>query len=285
LKKYQFLSIALVAVFGFSLPSLAEAFSTPTGEVQVRVCVNNETKLVRYFNKREKCPANSRELLLNQQGRPGADGSNGSAGANGNDIYRNCFQKREAAISAGAILASKRDREFFERQTGCVVEDIKDEEFISVLLGAGLPVITDWELVSVDIIRAGGGAYIRDTFLGGSGTYRVTIGNYDVLSYGGGQYTFCYAATYGDSTNSWTRSFSLFTQIENEIFEIQAPISSRVTELVTPMTLGIADGRNCTILVVPKTGPFKIHVDPITEIDGLTLSEIDDEYLWPGWGW
>lgn len=285
MKKYQFLSIALVAVFGFSLPSLAEAFSTPTGEVQVRVCVNNETKLVRYFNKREKCPANSRELLLNQQGRPGADGSNGSAGANGNDIYRNCFQKREAAISAGANLASKGDREFFERQTGCIVEDIKDEEFISVLLRAGLPVITDWELVSVDIVRAGGGSYIRDTYNSGSGIYRVTIGNYDALSFGGGQFTFCYPLGYEDTTNLWTQSFRLFTQIENEIFEVEAGIESRVTELVSPMTLGIADGRNCNILVVPKNGPFKIHVDPISEIDGLTLSEVDDDYLWPGWGW
>ena len=276
MRNYRFLTIAVVAVLGFSMPALAEVFSTPTGEEQVRVCVGKKDKLVRYFNKRDSCPANSRELVINKEGRPGVDGSNGSPGANGNNIYRNCFQKRQAAIAAGAILASKRDREYFERQTGCIVEDIKDEEFINVLSGSGMPVVTDWKLVSVDIIRAGGGAFNWDYAGGGSATFEVTIGNYDAISYGGGQFTFCLPQSYRNGIFTSTQSFNLFTLIDGETFQVETSLSTNPTKLVSPMSLGFAEGRNCGILLVPSTGPFEIHVDP---------ESVLEQYLWPGWGW
>jgi hypothetical protein len=276
LRNYRFLAIFVVAALGFAMPALAEVFSTPTGEEQVRVCVNKKDNLVRYFNKRDSCPANSRELVLNKEGRPGVDGSNGSPGANGNDIYRNCFQKRQAAIAAGAILASKRDREYFERQTGCIVEEIKDEEFINAVSASGIPVVTDWNLVSVDIIRACGGAYIIDFACSGTSTYEVTIGNYDAISDGGGQFTFCLPLSYETDEYTWSRGFQLFTQIDGETFQVETSLSTNPTKLVSPMSLGFADGRNCTVLVVPSTGPFEIHVDP---------ESVLEQYLWPGWGW
>lgn len=276
MRKHRFLTIAVIAALGFSMPALAEVFSSSIGEDQVRVCVNKESKLVRYFNKRDKCPANSRELVLNKQGRPGVAGSRGPVGANGNDMYRNCFQKREAAIAAGSILASKKDRKFFERQTGCIVENIKDEEFISILSASGIPVVTDWNLVAVDIIRAGGGAFNWEYAGTGSATYVVKIGNYDAISDGGGEFTFCLPQSYQNNNYQWSQSFNLFTQVEGETFQVETRLSTNPTELVSPMTLGFASGGFCHVLSVPSSGPFEIHVDP---------ESVLEEYLWPGWGW
>ena len=276
MRNYRFLAIFVVAALGFAMPALAQVFSTPTGEEQVRVCVGKKDNLVRYFNKRDSCPSNSRELVLNKEGRPGIDGSSGAPGANGNDIYRNCFQERQAAIAAGAILATKRDRDFFERQTGCIVENIKDEEFIQVLSGSGMPVVTDWSIVSVDIIRAGGGGFNWDLVGEGSVTYQVKIGNYDAMSSGGGQFTYCLPQSYSNDNFEWTRNFNLFTQVDGEIFQVETRLTTRPTELVAPMTLGLASGRTCYILAQPSTGPFEIHVDP---------ESVLEEYSWPGWGW
>ena len=276
MRNYRFLSIALIAALGFSMPALAEVFTTPNGDSQVRVCVNKDTKLVRYFSKRNTCPANSTELVLNKQGLPGADGSSGPAGVNGNDIYRNCFQKREAAIAAGAILASKRDRDFFEKQTGCVVENIRDEEFIQVLTGSGIPVVTEWSIVSVDIIRSGGGAFNWEYAGTGTITYQVKIGNYDAISSGGGQFTYCLPQSYPNDFYTWTRNFNLFTQVQGDTYLVDTSLTTNPTKLVAPMTLGFATGRTCSVIMQPNTGPFEIHVDP---------ESVLEQYSWPGWGW
>lgn len=180
----------------------------------------------------------------------GPRGASGSSGSSGRDFLSNCFQKREAAISAGARLAARKDREAFERATGCIVEDIKNERFIEIQSAIGYPVITDWTFIASTGINAG----VNLTGWGNA-TYEIEIANYDAVSIIDGNYNMCI----GDIGR-------VPIQISSGTFLVETDLYRSSFELTAGMELGTPVGQDCVSFdgfQDPASNlPFRIHVDP-----------------------
>lgn len=275
----------LAAIFiGISLPAIGDVITTASGEQQVRVCVETKTNTVKYFNKKRTCPSGYKQIILNKQGLQGIQGLQGvpgSSGSSGTQLFRDCFQKREAAIAAGAILASKKDRRYFEQTTGCIVEKIADENYIAIQKAAGIPVITSWRLIEASSPNWGDGWELASVG-GGLATYQVQIANFDATSALGSNYRFCIPSVFTKSNGGYffNQSYSAVSQVEGNTFEVTVSLARTTTELIAPMMLGLrGDGGHCvipTVSVSDNLRLFYIHEDP---------EQVPEEYMWPGWGW
>lgn len=259
--------VAAVAL-GISIPAFGESLTNPSGEQQVRVCVNKDTKTVKYFKKRQQCPANSTELLLNKKGNQGVQGVPGRSGSNAADFFTNCFQKRGAAIASGAYLTTKSDRNAFERETGCKVEEVRDEIGIQVNSASGMPVIADWEITSIgeisEITRQHGFESARI----GAVNVQVEIANFDAVSELGGSMSLC---LFGGTETT-------LTQVSGSLFEGTSLLYSYPNALYMQIGLGFEKSRrygtNCNWF--PNGVMHTIYVDP---------RNVPSEYVRAGWGW
>jgi hypothetical protein len=192
------LGFALPASSIFQSPAVATIDASSTKGDQLMVCVDWTTKEIKYSKNWETCPSKHQNIMLGLEGPQGETGPQGPRGYSGSgsagpagattslwDSLSTCYQKLQAALQAGFIMAYKVDRDDFELATGCVVEDIKDTVRTQSYVNKGLPTITDWELVSVNEPTEGEGYCVGATCIsqaGGWATYKLTIANSDALS-------------------------------------------------------------------------------------------------------
>jgi hypothetical protein len=281
----------VIGAFGFSLISPSQATTQSKS-----ICVNETTKELKL---RKNCKSNETFVasasVLTQGGKSAYDtwlelgnsgtkaefiqsliGPRGASGSSsmGQEFLRTCFQKREAALNSNMILSNRLDRNYFERQTGCIVEQIKNEQSISTLVAAGYPVATSWTLLSttpITVVTQWNGSY-------GLATYKVKVANWDAVSALGSQAQLCVPR------NNY-RYFSRLQQIDGDEFQVQVRLYSTDTSLSARMNIGIVNyreryvGFNNRILESycdTEYGQFYIHEDP---------EKVHESYHQPGWQW
>lgn len=277
-----------------AIPTLAT--SNSLGE-QITVCVDWNTKQVTYSKFWERCPSKTTPVQLGAvgpagpQGEVGPQGPAGPAGARGprgaegtssDNSYPwgsqgSCYQKLQAALNSGYRMMYRDERETFEADTGCVVEEIRDEQTISQVREAGLPVITDWEFVGNGSAGGGGrGGFAYESL------FKVTIANHDSGS--GPLFGFCGVGVNGNSlthlgNGEYLGGFSTWADFEGG--------------LTTELEIGYATrGGGCSRFRAPLFAGLylRVYEDPTTINERLQSHESDhylEAYaeLYELWGW
>jgi hypothetical protein len=295
--------LAGVLVLGMAIPTLAT--SNSLGE-QITVCVDWNTKQVTYSKFWERCPSKTTPVQLGAvgpsgpQGEVGPQGPAGPAGARGqrgaegtssDNSYPwgsqgSCYQKLQAALNSGYRMMYRYERETFETDTGCVVEEIRDEQTISQYRDAGLPVITDWEFVGLDGTGGGSQFWFEDDYFPNTlmftSVFRITLSNYDSASGWLNQAGFC-SNSPGDNeiqylgNGQYLGSFQTHAGVEN----LSTDISLGFLSLGQCYDFGEAMSRGLSV---------KIYEDPadtqnrLVEHDSETIRE-DFTKLYELWGW
>lgn len=186
-------------------PSSANvSLSSSTESQQIMVCVDWETKEVKYSKYWRFCPNKHKDIMLGVQGpqgetgltgprgpsgATGATGARGPAGADGAttslwDSLSTCYQKLQSALAAGYEMQLKADRDFFENASGCVVESSASTLNASkqaIYANTGFPYISAIELVSYSDASSGE-IILGIATEGRPATFSFTIANADALS-------------------------------------------------------------------------------------------------------
>ena len=116
------------------------------------------------------------------------------------DSLSSCNQKLEAALNSGLVVASRSDREFFERASGCLVEESALGEENRIFERAGVAYIKSYELVDM-AISEGDGFTDWSYYNGGLATYDIEIGNHLAISIFGSSYSYCVVNSSGSIEN------------------------------------------------------------------------------------
>lgn len=302
--------IAVVLVIGMAIPSIAT--SNSLGE-QITVCVDWNTKQVTYSKYWERCPAKTTAVQLGTVGPAGPKGEigesaydlavangflgtesqwlsslkgvrgpRGAQGTSSEDSYPwgtegTCYQKLQAALNSGYRMMYREDREAFEADTRCEVDQIRDERTIEHFRSSGLPVITDWDFVGIEGAWGGdegGLSYVSD--------FKITIAN--EVSGSASLYGFC--GSYGSDSalliplGNGEYLGSFFTHVGSQT-------------LSTNLTIGfITRGGECYQFgpVLSQGLSVEVYEDPSTI--HFRLQNHDDEVLQAAyaelyelWGW
>jgi hypothetical protein len=168
------------------------------------------------------------------------------------------------------------ERETFETDTGCVVEEIRDEQTISQFRDAGLPVITDWEFVGVNGAEGSGpGGFVYESL------FRLTLANHDSGS--GPTYGFC---VHSPSDTS-------LTYLGNGEYLGRFMTSVGVVELATRSSIGyLSRNGECREFgsILGQALSVEFYEDPLTVLSRVENLEIEDsqatyDELYELWGW
>lgn len=289
--------IVSAVIIGLSIPNLASS-STNAGK-QITACVDWETKEIKYSKNWAKCPPRTSPITLGAegpagpqgpkgeagpagpQGLPGPQGPGGVLGGGSNDgsypwgSLSTCYQQQLSAVYSGYQLALKQDRRAFEKSTGCVVEEIKDNRFIAKMRAIGLPVLADWEFVEIQ-----GGSYSGIGLPDGEGLlyeaswdiiYRVRVDNYDSIS------------PLIDFQGLCTYQGGVMDDLGNGEFLGTFRLFADLGGLVTDLSIGRQTRWGCRSLPIAISRGFSviIHEDP-----QFILEEIPEiRSLAEFWGW
>lgn len=225
---WRILTLLLLCVFGLSgLNFVMASAQSPV----VKVCVDKKSKLIYYKSKCSK--SESLVLLTNgtfralsayetwlQAGNTGTETDflnslKGEDGSNGRttsvyDSLGTCLQKFNFAWNSQVNFAVKSQRQKFQQESSCNVEEINVwESPVKRRLDYGLPIISNIKFISLDpVLNVQHNKYIA--------TLEITIRNYDALS-GDQPLTFCNPYS--------TAPFDTPTNISGDRWLINAPIS------------------------------------------------------------
>lgn len=260
----------------------------PQQDRSVVVCVNWDTKQVRYSKYWEDCPTRHAEVILGADGPKGHQGVEGPRGPRGFTGSRGpagattslwnslstCYQKVEIGENAGLDLATKNDREFFETSTGCVVEDALDQSLIQTYKRAGVPVVESVQFVSIGGAVESGGGYFWRPQVTGNITYDIRIANHLAISALGGSYQYCTGGYGGSEIN----------QIDGNLYRITASYTAKPASLIATINIGFKENNysdcNWEVDSLSYLPDILIHEDP----EKLrAVPELTD--LLSAWGW
>ena len=200
--------LAGILVIAVSIPTIAVTASNSEG---VNVCVDWETKQVKFSKYWEECPAKHTQITLGARGETGpqgevgpqgpagpagADGSRGPRGASGESGGSSypwgdegtCYQKLQAALNSGYNMIFRIDRGIFEDATSCEVNKILDVRAPITYRETPFAFVSEVEFQSDD------GATDAEYSVWGEATYMITIGNWESLSaleFYGSEYGYC----------------------------------------------------------------------------------------------
>lgn len=275
-----------------SLPNVS--LSASTESQQIMVCVDWETKEVKYSKYWRFCPNKHKDIMLGVQGPQGetglagprgpsgATGARGPAGADGAttslwDSLPSCWAKLSIARNANYLFALKSERDAFEAATGCVVEETRDTRRIQTFVSAGLPVISEFEVVSASAVTEGDLISGFNAVSNGVTTIRVKIANYLWISNFG-------TDSYGDK--AWWCSVGGsrgFTNLGDGEFLVERTLSGGTFSLATNVQMGYSFNRVCrTIDYVSDDLALAIDVDPTILVG---LNDATWNTLLTRWGW
>ena len=316
---FRGLAIAVIAVIGgialpassfdFPLPQAPQAeLTSDTSSQQIMVCVDWETKEVKYSKYWRFCPNKHKDILLGVQGPQGETGLTGPRGPSGGtgatgargpagattslwDSLSNCYQKVQAAIEVGFIMPLKTDRDYFENASGCIVEEAKDTSRVELYRNMGLPVVTDWEVLEIDEVREGSGFAGISEYAGAKVRLRLTIENGDALSALDEDYRFCLVKSQTQSVGSVLVGHEGGGKYVTEYIYLTATPYT----LTMKFTLGYTSDEwtwgSCTRF----NSPEQIHVDAVSNPDIImeNVIHVDPNQALPSgfdvfktyWGW
>lgn len=281
--------VAGALLVGLAIPSLASS-TTDAGQ-QITACVDWQTKEIKYSKNWTKCPAKTSPLTLGaigpagpkgEAGPAGPQGLMGPAGPSGNagsgvsakdawDSMEDCNQKLNLALAAGYLMATKRDRSNFEKDTGCLVERVFPTFRNSVYQNMNLPYIARWEFVSFNGVTEGEGAFGVYYYGAGLARYEVTVTG---LPEG---YVFCEIAPEDKNVSS----FFVETTPDGKAV-IDTYLRASHSRFYAQIEIGITSDPDlgCFSWGYPESAWVEIHEDPARFID----TEHFQEHLeW--WGW
>lgn len=284
------LSFALPASSVFQAPAVATIDASGTPGDQLMVCVDWETKEIKYSKHWETCPSKHQNILLGLQGPQGEPGSKGETGAQGPrgfsgssgsstnmwDSLPNCYSKLQTALSAGLYMAKKSDRTFFESATGCTVEEIFNRSRAEIAAAAGFPYISSFSFADWTNSSGGeGGDSWFVTAVSVVANFNLTVENGDALSAVSPYARLCNSV--GDYGNAGD-----LTHLGGKNYSVPAVVSAQNYSLKTELTLGYSlwNPRECIPLAVSAgSQEIVVHFDP-----ALATPALFDEKL-AAWGW
>jgi len=190
----------------------------------------------------------------------------------------------------------KSDRDEFEGATGCIVENILDEDFIEAMKRIGLPVITDIQFEST-LIRGGGsgtsfGELSLQSLEARNVQYRVQIANYDAYSDSGNgeRYEYCLASEDADGETATSYRPEEVVEVGGGEFLLSPMLTGTLYESDTfraQFNLGYVTGGKCKPLynwTVPRLDPIEIPIFVNEDPARYLNSDVFQDQL-SAWGW
>lgn len=287
LKKFIVTLATVLSLLAFGLVSQAvgiDSSESTEESSELMVCVNWETKEVRYSKYWENCPSQHATVNLGLEGPQGEIGPEGPIGPRGPsggsgsttslwDSLSSCYQKLQSGMAAGLNMAAKSDRDFFESASGCTVENAIDQTLIDVYKRAGVPVVESVEFKSITGATQGGNI-LWESQVAGNVVYDIRIANHLAISSLGSSYSYC-TGGYGGAG---------IEQIEGNLYRVTASYIANPTQLTSTIDLGFRRNSysECTweIDTLGLLPDIVIQEDP-SKLQGK--SGVDD--LFSAWGW
>ena len=214
-------------------------------------------------------------------GATGTTGPRGPAGADGEttslwDSLSSCWAKLSIARNANYLFALKSERDAFESATGCIVEETRDTRRIQTFVNAGLPVISEFEVVSASAVTEGDGISGFNAVSAGLTTLRVKIANYLWISNFG-------TDSYGDKAWWCSVGAGRVTNLGDGEFLVERTLSGGTFSLGTNVQMGYRFNGLCrTIDYVSDDLALAIDVDPTILVG---LNDATWNTLLTRWGW
>ena len=280
------LGFALPASSIFQSPAVATIDASSTKGDQLMVCVDWTTKEIKYSKHWETCPSKHQNIMLGvegPQGETGPQGPRGYSGSSGSSTtmwnsLSTCYQKLQAALQAGFIMALKSDRDFFENATGCVVEEISNTSRAAIAAAAGLPYISSFAFAGwTEQGGSEGGDNIYQNTQYATANFNLTIENGDAISAVNPLVRLCNARSYGYG--------ALLTPLGGKNYTVPVSVAAGYFSLTAELNLGtsgMGNPNSCLPLFNSWDGgspEILIHVDPAL----ATPVEFDEKLA--GWGW
>lgn len=273
--------MVVLTTFGIANGVEAET-ETSVSKENIAVCVDWDSKEVRYSKYWEECPSRHAQILLGTQGPKGEKGDRGPRGYGGSstsmwDSLSSCNQKLEAALKSGLVVASRSDREFFERASGCLVEESALGEENRIFERAGMAFIKSYELV--DMVSKEGDGMLWAYYNGGLATYDIEIGNHLAISSIGSSYSYCVVDRSGSIENlgegKYRAKVRFYAKPESLKSDLVIGYRQNNYSECIKAEAGVNDGAFDTFL-----GSVTIHEDPLSYKEFVGAND-----LTVAWGW